>query len=213
MLEDPRSGRTRGRQPEARENDRRILSAALEVLAADHRAPIAAIAERADVGVASLYRRFSGRDELVRQLSLYAMGTIEQEAADALGRVEDGPFDAFVGFIINAMRAGAGAMRSFAGTFDAGDELNAAGDRLAARMQELLDRTQAAGAVRPDLTALDILELFEMLRAVDIGDPERSHQLRLRYVELLTPGLRAPQSVPLSEPAPTWAEILKVWNP
>lgn len=213
MLEDPRSGRTRGRQNEARENDGRILAAALEVLSANPNAPIAAIADRAGVGVASLYRRFSGRDELVRQLSLSAMSAIERQAVNALALVEETPLQAFTGFVLNAMRAGAGAMSAFAGTFEPGDELNEAGNRLAVRIQELLKRAQHAGAVHPELTSLDVMQLFEMLRAVNVGDVARSQRLRVRYLELLTPGLSAQTAVSLSEPPPTWAEILEVWNP
>jgi len=213
MLEDPRSGRTRGRQSEAAANDERILAAALRVLISDPGAPMALVATQAGVGVASLYRRFAGRDEMVRKLALFAMAAVEEAARSALTQVEDDPWDAFVGFIVSAMEAGAGSMRSFAGTFQAGGELNAAGRRLADQMEELLSRAQQAGAVRADLTSLDLLQLFEMLRAVHVGDIERSDQLRRRYVRMLTPALRSSATEPLPEPPPSWQEIVSVWNP
>ncbi|MDQ6856004.1 MAG: TetR/AcrR family transcriptional regulator [Candidatus Dormibacteraeota bacterium] len=213
MLDDPRDGRTRGRQAEASANDERILAAALNVLTANPRAPIAEVAAEAGVGVASLYRRFSGRDDLVRRLALFAMAAIEQAARDALARVDDDPWAAFIGFLVSAMEAGAGSMSAFAGTFRAGKELNDAGASLGRRIDELLARTQEAGAVRPDLTGLDVLQLFEMLRAIRVGAHERSNRLRLRYIEMLTPALRAPMSAPLTVRPPAWDEVLAVWNP
>ncbi len=213
MLDDPRDGRTRGRQAEASANDERILAAALKVLTANPRSPIADVASEAGVGVASLYRRFSGRDDLARKLALFAMAAIEQAARIALTRVDDDPWGAFIDFVVSAMDAGAGSMSAFAGTFQAGDELNAAGASLSERIDELLTRAQEAGAVRADLTGLDMLQLFEMLRAIRVGTHERSDRLRLRYIEMLTPALRAPVSAPLSEPPPSWGEVLAMWNP
>lgn len=213
MLVDPRDGRKRGRQAEAEANDERILAAALRVLTANPKAPIAEVADQAGVGVASLYRRFAGRDDLVRRLALFAMAAIEDAAREALTRVGDDPWEAFVGFIVAAMTAGAGSMSAFAGTFQAGDQLNAAGKRLSDAIDDLLTRAQHAGAVRSDLTGLDILQYFEMLRAIHVDTIERSDQLRLRYIQLLTPALRAPAPEPLNEPPPSWPEIIAVWNP
>lgn len=213
MLDDPRAGRTRGRQAEASANDDRILTAAFNVLTSNPRASISAIAEQAGVGVASLYRRFASRDDLTRQLALYAMKAVEDAARTALSRVEEDPWDAFIYFITSAMGVGAGSMRALAGTFTAGEDLNAAGERLNNQMRELLTRTQQAGAVRADLTALDLLQLFEMLRAIRVDTNERSDRLRRRYIEMLTPALRAAATTPLSEPSPTWSEIIAVWNP
>ena len=213
MSDDARQGRTRGRQAEAAANDERILAAGVRVLAANPRAPISDIVAEAGVGVASLYRRFASRDDLVRRLALHAMAAIEDAARAALEQVERDPWAAFTGFIVAAMDAGAGSMSAYAGTFQAGDELNDAGARLGAQIEALLTATRAAGVVRGDITGLDVLQLFEMLRAVNVGSPERSAQLRRRYIELIAPALRAVNSETLSEPAPTWDEIVAVWNP
>ncbi len=213
MLDDPRGGRTRGRQAEAAVNDQRILAAALKVLTANPKAPIAEVASEAGVGVASLYRRFEGRDDLVRKLALFAMAGVEEAARAALARIGEDAWEAFTGFIVSALEAGAGSMSAFAGTFQAGEELNAAGASLSERIEELLTKTQDAGAVRPDLTGLDILQLFEMLRAIRVGSHKRSDRLRVRYIEMLTPALRASGTAALSEPPPSWDEVLAVWNP
>ena len=58
----------RGRQAEAARNDAAILEAARAVFLRDSSAPMSAVAARAGVGVAGLYRRFAGKDELLRSL-------------------------------------------------------------------------------------------------------------------------------------------------
>jgi hypothetical protein len=52
-----------GRQAEARRNDRLILEGAREVFVEDPDAPISAVAERAGVGIGTLYRRYASKEE------------------------------------------------------------------------------------------------------------------------------------------------------
>lgn len=212
MPENSNEGRPRGRQGEAAENDRRVLEAAMKVLIANPKAPVTAIAAEAGVGVASLYRRFSGREELARQLAIHAMGEIELTAAKALTRVEADPWGAFTLFLSEALEVGAGSLSAFAGTFAAGDAANAAGRSMYERIDQLLTRSQQAGAVRSDMTAPDVLQLFEMLRAAHAGTPDRDATLRRRYIAMLSPALK-PQDHSITEAPPTWYEVLQLWNP
>lgn len=212
MLENPREGRTRGRQAEAALNDERILNAALRVLIANPNAPITAVAEEAGVGVASLYRRFTSRDELARRLALHAMTQITSEARTHRERLASNPWPTFVSFITAALDAGAGSMTAFAGTFDPGDELMRAGVELSEAMAELLDDAQRLRAVRPDVNAIDLMQLFHMLRGVHIGSFERDEELRLRYIDLLLPALRYGQDYPLRGPEPSSDENLGTWR-
>lgn len=66
----------------------------------------------------------------------------------------------------------------------------------------LLARAQAAGAVRNDITARDIFQIFEMLHAIYTGDTTRREALRRRYLQLIAPALAAPAAAPLTEPPP-----------
>lgn len=204
--------RLRGRQAEAADNDERILQAGLRVLTEDPRAPIAAIAAEAGVGVASLYRRFTSREELARRLALEAMNAITRKAEAASQKVDADPWGAFVEFFYDAMSTGAGSMSGFAGTFEPGEELNHAGQVLHEAMERLLATAQLLGAVRPDINALDLQQIFDMLRGIHFGTPERNEVLRRRYAELILSTLRAPQSVALPGPAPTWGEVLEFWS-
>jgi hypothetical protein len=96
---------------------------------------------------------------------------------------------------------------ALAGAFAPDDEPLVTARSLYATVQDLLERTQAAGAVRADVTQEDITLVFEQLRAVRLGNPERVAALRRRYLELALQALRAPGAAPPPGPAPAWEEI------
>lgn len=208
--------RPTGRQAEAAANDVEIAAAAFDVLTADPRASMADIADRAGVGVASLYRRYPTRQALVHQLCLDAMraiGTGASTCARQLSNLDADPRAAFEAFLSSALAAGAGAMRSLAGTFDADAELARAAQQMNASMQEAVTIAQRRGAVRSDVVAADITQLFEMLRAVHVGDRVRSDELRERYLALFSSAL-TPSAVTSELPfgPPSWSEVSDTWN-
>src|SRR5580692_12043342 len=87
-----------GRQAEARRNDRAVLDAARDVFAAQGAgAPISAVAERAGVGMGTLYRRYGSKAELLQRLCVLAMEQALAAADDAL-RAAD-PWTGLSGYI------------------------------------------------------------------------------------------------------------------
>ncbi len=179
---------------------------------------MADIAARADVGVASLYRRYPTRQALVHALCLYAMGAIAGAAMDCVRRLGEPtaePWAEFVGFIAEAVAAGAGSMRTLAGTFHADAELAAAAAAMNSGIQQVVSEVQRRGAVRSDVSAADLTQFFEMLRAIRVGDHRRSDELRQRYLRLFSTALRASPAAEaenLVVPAPEWDEISTTWN-
>ena len=192
------------------------MDAAFNALTNNPRATMAEVAELAGVGVASVYRRYPTREKLLHQLCLHAMGLISaaaQSCQSRLGEVDSEPWESFLQFITSAIAAGAGAMRSLAGTFDAGEDLARAAAQMNTAIQQVVDLAQQRGAVRDDITAADITQLFEMLRAVRVGSSERSDALRQRYLQLFGAALRAdPVRSELTVEAPQWQEISASWN-
>jgi hypothetical protein len=94
-----------------------------------------------------------------------------------------------------------------AGSFPATDELRRDGARAAELTGALLERTRAAGALRPGIEVGDLSLLFEQLQAVRIGDAARTTAVRRRHLAVVLDGLRAPGSGELPGPAPQWTEI------
>jgi AcrR family transcriptional regulator len=200
-----------GRRAQAARNDQRILDAARAVFVADPGAPIAAVAEHAGVGISALYRRYASKEELLRRLCGDGLTTYIAAAEEALA--DDGdPWEAFARFMRRVVDADTHSLTSrLAGTFTPTEELH----RDAATAQELnerlVERTRAAGAVRPDLDVNDLSMVFEQLASVRLGDEGRTSQLRHRYLALLLEAMHRPASTPLPGPPPTWAELTARW--
>ena len=210
----PPAPRLSGRRAEAAVNDTRVLAAAREVLTVAPDTPMAEIAARAGVGIGSLYRRFPSKEALAYRLCLDGMNALADVARRALAAIEtEGPWETFVWFLSAAVQAGAGSLRGLAGTFTPDDDLNRVAVDMAALMQQVIERAQAAGAVRDDVTTNDVGLFFEMLRAIRVGDTARSDALRQRYIEILIPAFRAPGENALTVPPASWAEISGAWNP
>ena len=201
-----------GRRAEAARNDQRILDAARDVFTANPEAPIATVAERANVGIGALYRRYPSKDALLERLALDGLKRYLVSAEAALADEGD-PWTAFADFMRRSLDEGAGSLTlRFAGRFTASAELNRLGRTAHAATQRLLARTKAAGALRFDIEVGDLTLIFEQLQAVQVGDQQRTRQLRHRYLALLLDALRTPTmptvpGEPLPGPPPRWDEI------
>jgi AcrR family transcriptional regulator len=194
-----------GRKAQAARNDGLILEAARAVFTADPGAPIAAVAERAGVGIGALYRRYGSKEALLQKLSLDTMRAYVKVAEAAAEKTD--PWEAFVAFMRGALDARSGAVTiRLAGAFAVTEELMAEVPRAHEVTLRLLRNAQGAGVVRDGIEVGDISLLLEQLQAVDVGDEERTHQLRHRYLALILDGLRGGGG-PLPGPAPTWDEI------
>ena len=71
----------------------------------------------------------------------------------------------------------------------------------------LIERTKAAGVLRRDFEVGDLSLVFQQLAAVNVGNPERTKQLRHRYLTLFLDALHDDAAPPLPGPGPTWEEI------
>ena len=202
--------RLNGRRAQAARNDQRVLDAARAVFTADPDAPIAAVAERAGVGISVLYRRYRSKDELLQRLSIDGLSRYIAEAEAALAAIDagDDPWAAFAAFLGRSLDEGAGSLSvRFAGRFTATEEQYRLGRAAHAVTQRLLDRTKAAGALRGDIVVGDLSLLLEQLQTVRAGDEQRTRELRHRYLTLILDALRKTSAGPLPGPPPTWEEI------
>ncbi|GAA3676052.1 TetR/AcrR family transcriptional regulator [Nonomuraea antimicrobica] len=203
-----------GRKAQAARNDELILRAARAVFTGDPGAPVAAVAERAGVGISALYRRYPSKEALLQKLCGDGLKVYIEVAERALA--DDGdPWEAFAGYLRGIVDADVHSLTiKLAGSFTPTEELF----RDSARASELAvaahQRAVAAGVLRPDVTVADVALLFELMASIRLGDEERTAQLRHRYLTLTMDALRVPPAHgDLPGPPPQDAELTARWVP
>lgn len=200
-----------GRRGQAARNDGVILQAARDVFLQDPKAPIAAVAERAGVGISALYRRYAGKEDLLRQLCHDGLLRFiaEAEAADA----DPDGWSAFTGFLRRLVDADVHSLTvHLAGTFTPTPEMGRDAERADTLTGALVERAHTSGRLRPDFVALDVGWLLESCAAIRVPDPDRTGELRQRYLKLLIDGLAATNHPPLPGPAPRAGEMNWRWQ-
>src|SRR5258708_22417229 len=99
MTEKQTGRSSRGRQAEARRNDKALLDAARLVFAVyGPEAAVSAVAAQAGVGMGSLYRRYTTKEVLLQELCQESLAQQIAAAEASLASAEE-PWDALAGFI------------------------------------------------------------------------------------------------------------------
>jgi AcrR family transcriptional regulator len=201
-----------GRRGQAARNDIVILDAARQVFLVDPKAPISHVAERAGVGISALYRRYPSKELLLCRLCHDGLRTFIAEAETA-AEEPDG-WAALTGFLRRVVDADVHSLTvHLAGTFtptaEMGDDARRAGE-LSAR---LVERARETGRLREDAVTEDLGMILECCAAIRVDDPERTAQLRRRYLALLVEGLAAGKGEELPGPPPRPGEMNGRWHP
>jgi AcrR family transcriptional regulator len=147
---------------DAQRNRARILEAAEVLLAAEGiEAPVDGIAEKAGVGVGTLYRHFPTKEKLCEAVLLERLSRLTLDAR-ALADAED-PAAAFFGFLEHVVAEAAAKRDLLVAVMGAGVEFEVAAadvkEGLREAMDTLLRRAQSAGGVRSDVSALMVMSL------------------------------------------------------
>jgi AcrR family transcriptional regulator len=173
----------RALRADARRNRQRILDAARDAFAESGRAvPLDEIAARAGVGPGTVYRHFPSKEALFQAV---VTARVDDLVAEARRRGTDpDPGAAFFGFLARLAAEGAAKRDTSDAIAVPGPVRAALHDALAL----LLERAQAAGAVRPAITAADLLTLLKGLLVADHDEPDLGRSARLLAV--LVDGLR-----------------------
>ena len=167
-----------------------LLKAAMEVFAESGvDAPVREVAEKAGVGLGTLYRHFPQRSDLIKAVFQSRVDACADAAYELASQYE--PLDAlahwmqrYVDFIATK--------RGLAAALHSGDPAYSAlpiyfNARLLPALKGLLDQAVAAGAVRPGIKADDLLHAVPNLCRVS-HDKEPAYSRRM--VALLVDGLR-----------------------
>jgi AcrR family transcriptional regulator len=202
-----------GRRAQARRNDDGIRQAAREVFTADPEAPMSAVAARAGVGISALYRRYPGKEDLLRQVARDGLARYLEEAEAAVIDPRE-PWTAFAAFMERLLEAQTVAITmNLAGTFAPNDELVRMAGRAAVLNERILGRATTAGVVRPDVVVDDLSLILEQVSSIRLGDERRTRQLRQRYLALALDGLRSDATGRLPGPPPAPEELASRWAP
>lgn len=181
---------------DAARNQERILAAAREAFdEAGAEASFEEIAHRAGVGVATVFRRFPSRANLVEAVFEQVLTEAEPEVV----AMTDDPWQD----VVSSVRVSVEVLASHPALLR---QVQEAGLIDISRLQNyvqavdpLLRRAQEAGVIRTDLLARDLAAIIVMVLAVrHQGDPLRADGER--YLALLLDGL-APGPTPLPPPA------------
>ena len=199
-----------GLRADAERNRERVLAAAREVFAERGLdVPMEDIARRAGVGVATLYRRFPSRTELIASAFGDKMSAYADAVADALA--EPDPWLAFSGYVetVCAMQA---ADRGFTDvltrSFPMDRSFQESRDRAHAGFVQLIDRAKAAGRLRVDFVAEDLILVLMANAGVVTAAGDAAPEAWRRVVAYLLEAFAVPNATPLPDP-PTPAQAYR----
>ncbi|GHG51474.1 MULTISPECIES: TetR/AcrR family transcriptional regulator [Amycolatopsis] len=201
-----------GRRGQAARNNILILDAARHVFLGDPKAPISQVAERAGVGISALYRRYPSKEILLRHIChdglLLYIGEAEVAAEQPDG------WAALTGFLGRVVEADVHSLTvHLAGTFTPTPEMGRDARRAGELTKQLVERARETGRLRPDAVPEDIGMILECCAAIRVdGDPDRTLELRNRYLALLIEGLSA-KGPDLPGPPPRPGEMNGRWRP
>jgi AcrR family transcriptional regulator len=158
----------RPRRADAQRNFDALVSAAKQAFAEQgSQAALEDIARRAQVSIATLYRNFPNREDLVAEVNRDEVEALCRSAAD-LTHLE--PWDALAKWLENFV-AYIGTKLAFAEALNrTTDGYQACRQAMRVAGEPLLVRAQNAGAVRPEATIDDVLRMFSGVSAVEYVD-------------------------------------------
>ena len=205
--------RRRGRHVEGARNNEVLLEAARDVFAIQGSgASLSAVAARAGLGIASLYRRYGSKAELLQRLCILAMDQAIAAANDALG-YEDA-IEGLDVYIRACVAFRSGSLAPLAGTIDATPEMWKLSRKSRKLHDAVVTRAHREGKLRPDVTAVDISWMIEQFSRSPLRTGDKDNDsIHLRLLAIAIDGLWATDAQPLPGAAPTVKHYESRWAP
>jgi AcrR family transcriptional regulator len=195
---------------DAQRNRGRIVAAAEAAFAERGlEVPLEDVAEQAGVGIATLYRRFPTRDDLIVACFEHRVAEYARSAEDALA-APDGwsGFCAHVERICAMQAADRGLKDVLTRTFPNAKRLESHRRRGYAMSVRLIERAQAEGSLRSDFVPEDLVLLMMANAGVVQGAGEAAPDAWQRFVGLMLDGCRSAGAGPLASP-PTPRQMMR----
>ena len=202
---------TKALRRDAQRNRERIVSSARTLFARDGAdVSVDDITREAGVGMGTLYRHFPTKEALLDAVLEDGFDELVQRAEEA-AEAEDA-WAGFTGFLEQALAQHAAnrGLKDVLATHDPGRErAQAMRERIRPLLERMIERAQAEGALRPDVTAEDVPLVFWSGSRVIETTESVAPDLWRRYLGLLLDGLRAEAATPLPAPPLTRAQWAK----
>ena len=165
---------------DALRNRERVLDAARKLFATDESDPsMERIARAAGVGVGTMYRNWPSRSDLVEEVyrdNLAGLAALAEQL-----EADHEPWDALEQWLrayLTHAQSKRGMLAELTASFDARPELRSESRRQVLHAATtVLEPAQAAGVVRADLTAADLIQLVSGMVLPALTDPSRSAYL------------------------------------
>lgn len=188
------SGKARKKRIDAERNRERLLAAAREAFAgaAGDEVTLKAVAERAGVGIGTLYRHFPTREALVEAAYGDELRRLEEAAEELLARE---PPELALRAWMDSFADYVQTKREMADTLPAVVASGAVAssdtpERLTAAIERFLVAGAEAGTIRPGLAAADVLTILAGVFFATRGRRDSARTGRL--LDILMEGLKAP---------------------
>lgn len=190
---------------DAERNRHRLIEAATELFRERGlEVGVGEIAERAGVGRGTLFRNFPSKDALV-------VAVVVERIRESIARgrallAEEDPAAAAFALVDEALErqaADRALFEALAGDWIAYPEISAAHEEMLAVLGQILARAQAAGAIRPDVSGVDVMLAVKGVCEVQRLFPGLPRDIGRRQLELVKAALTPHENaVPLSGEPP-----------
>ena len=174
---------------DARRNRERLLDAALALFLEDGPdVPLEAVAKRAGVGIGTLYRHFPTRDALVEAAYRSEVAHLAEAAEELLrDRPPDEALAAFMDRFVDYAATKRGLKGMLMSVAESGSDVFVdTRTQITAAVASLVEAGIAAGAIRSDVDADDVLRAMGAVWAVPAGSEDQAR----RVLMLVMDGLR-----------------------
>jgi AcrR family transcriptional regulator len=194
---------------DAERNRRAILDAA-EAVFGEHGLDVgvAEIAARAGVGRGTLFRNFASKEDLIAAIVSDRMADTAARARELLASDRDDALFELITEMVARSRTSRTLFEAVQDTFLQNTEIAAAYDVLMGALEELLQRGQAAGVIRKDVVAVDVILLIKGICEASVAMGHIGDQVAERQTDLVRAALRAGQGItPLRGEPPTMDDL------
>jgi AcrR family transcriptional regulator len=173
--------------------------------------PVADIAQAAGVGRATLFRNFPTKEDLIVAIVIQRMEEALEDGRALLESVED---DAEVAFtfiedMVGRQMSNRALLEVVNEHFLLRPEIEAAHSQLVELIERMLERGKRAGAVRPEIGAMDVIVLMKGICMAPETMPQAlSTEVLMRYLDLVRAAITTPEhSRPLRGTAQTLEQL------